>query len=132
MSQDKPAATITILHDTQCPACAAWASGVASALPGQVELASAREHCPLRQRATDAGVDLDREFVVLHREQLLSGAAALHEVSKALPRRHWLQRALFGRLWLARLIYPQLVNIRRLLLLILRVGRINNLTGRRP
>jgi predicted DCC family thiol-disulfide oxidoreductase YuxK len=123
-----PARSCTLLYDGECPMCATFASLTSRDSEG-LSKADARQESSLREKATQAGMDLDYGIVVEDAGRLYYGPEAIHHLAHR-PHSTLLLNLIylpFRSLETSRLLYPFLVQIRRALLTMKRKPPIHNL-----
>ncbi len=123
---------LILVYDGECPICrtAVRVYRVKQTV-GNIELINAREHHshPVMHTIKERQLNLDEGMVALYEEQLYHGADAVHLMALLGSHSTWLNRLnawLFRSRTRARICYPVLRFIRRLLLIMLGVGRIHS------
>lgn len=113
----------TMIYDGQCPLCAAGARFArVDETQARLRCVDAREDALTRREMKATGMDLDQGVVLIKDGQYLQGAAAVHALALAAPRRGLFNRAnrwLFASDERARRIYPWMLAGRNRLLKLL-------------
>lgn len=127
MSENK----ILLVYDKQCPACDNYCQLVrVRESIGQLELVDAREQSDVMNEVTAMGLDIDQGMVLKLDGQIYYGADAIHVLSLIGTRSGFFNRInywLFRSKVASRILYPVFKCLRKLLLKILGVTKINNL-----
>ena len=124
LSADKPA----VVYDGECPFCS-WYVDQLSLAEGDFSKINARNNPQVVQQLDRAGIDVDRDMVLIDQGQMYRGADALHRLARGNRQGgDWfsnLQQSLFSKRRIAVAIYPILRLLRSIYLRISGRSRIH-------
>ncbi len=131
-NREMKTANIVLVYDHDCPVCHQYCRVISiKQAAGSMTILNARDNPPIMGEIKRLGIDMDQGFVLKIGNKFYHGADAIHTLALLSTRTGAFNRInylIFKSKTLSRFLYPVLKTGRRLLLIILRKPKLNNLS----